>query len=212
MITCPKCGKQNPDNGFYCTACHGMLLRSPGSPPSLRKQPIDPPDLRRSGSDPRSSNATRKCPRCGTENLEKLTHCIVCNEKLDGEPEPPPEEPSSPPTDEVVPAPDEKVVHSAGVCSKCGHTNPDSSRYCNSCGTPLLESAARVCPECGRLNPVDSRYCNGCGAHLPPAAPASPGKEESWSMLTVFNSRTCLKCLHSNPKQATLCEICGARL
>jgi adenylate cyclase len=52
-------------------------------------------------------------------------------------------------------------------CAACGHTNPESNRFCGGCGAPL----SKTCPSCAHANPPDHRFCGGCGAALeaPPA-------------------------------------------
>src|SRR5712692_3174204 len=47
-------------------------------------------------------------------------------------------------------------------CPSCQHENPESSKFCNACGTKL-DSA---CPQCGHVNPPGSGFCNECGTPL----------------------------------------------
>lgn len=64
-------------------------------------------------------------------------------------------------------------------CSKCGHINDGSSKFCNMCGQelggeptdatspPSEESTpTRQCKQCGHLNPSANRYCLMCRADL----------------------------------------------
>src|SRR5216684_7727030 len=44
-------------------------------------------------------------------------------------------------------------------CPSCQHENPESSKFCNACGTKL----ASACPQCGHVNPPGSGFCNECG-------------------------------------------------
>ncbi len=45
-------------------------------------------------------------------------------------------------------------------CPTCHGDNPEGSKYCGSCGSPLT----CVCTHCGALNPPDARFCNNCGS------------------------------------------------
>ncbi|HEY75638.1 MAG TPA: zinc ribbon domain-containing protein [Thermoflexia bacterium] len=73
-------------------------------------------------------------------------------------------------------------------CPKCGVANPEDSRSCRACGTPLSggEEAGRRCPMCGAMNPADSVVCEQCQARLVPlvaeeaaeAQPEVPSGEE----------------------------------
>ena len=48
------------------------------------------------------------------------------------------------------------------LCTKCGQDNPETAKFCNSCGMALSEA----CSKCGHANPPSSRFCNGCGSSL----------------------------------------------
>ncbi len=68
------------------------------------------------------------------------------------------------------------------LCSECGFTNSEDSRFCEMCGTPLLppalsddEPEARLCPSCGTANGPIGKFCRRCGTPLDPPAPAEPG-------------------------------------
>jgi class 3 adenylate cyclase len=63
-------------------------------------------------------------------------------------------------------------------CPSCGADNLETSRFCGSCGTPLL---AVTCAACGAANPAEHHFCGSCGAALAgatasraSAAPAAP--------------------------------------
>ena len=47
-------------------------------------------------------------------------------------------------------------------CPKCDCDNREGAKFCNDCGTPLLDR----CAVCGALNPPDARFCDECGAAL----------------------------------------------
>src|SRR5437016_70721 len=45
-----------------------------------------------------------------------------------------------------------------GVCEACGADAPDGSRFCPTCGVPLLK-----CTTCGFVNRAGDRFCAHCG-------------------------------------------------
>ena len=47
-------------------------------------------------------------------------------------------------------------------CSSCDADNPETAKFCSSCGTALPIN----CANCGQLNRAGSRFCNQCGAAL----------------------------------------------
>ncbi len=46
------------------------------------------------------------------------------------------------------------------LCKRCDASNPTDARFCNQCGTSLLN---QNCPECGAIITPTSRFCNQCG-------------------------------------------------
>ena len=48
-------------------------------------------------------------------------------------------------------------------CPFCTNANPQGSRYCNACGSPLH---LRPCPHCEAVNDVAAQACHRCGAVL----------------------------------------------
>jgi len=46
------------------------------------------------------------------------------------------------------------------ACSKCGAHNPEGTKFCGECGTPLTRS----CPKCGAA--VNAKFCGECGAKI----------------------------------------------
>ena len=59
------------------------------------------------------------------------------------------------------------------LCLSCDRENPETARFCNSCGSEL----AATCPKCGQTNPPGSAFCNACGNSLAAAEAGtdSPG-------------------------------------
>jgi len=50
------------------------------------------------------------------------------------------------------------------ACPSCDTSNPETARFCGSCGEPL----ERTCPSCGTANPLANRFCGSCGTALVP--------------------------------------------
>ena len=55
-------------------------------------------------------------------------------------------------------------------CADCGTENPDSARFCGSCGARL----ATACPRCDSPAPLGLRFCTACGFALEADASPSP--------------------------------------
>ena len=49
------------------------------------------------------------------------------------------------------------------ACKFCAHSNPEGSKFCNECGSPLNFAP---CPRCEAINSVSDRECFQCGAPL----------------------------------------------
>src|SRR6516225_8925472 len=49
------------------------------------------------------------------------------------------------------------------ICNFCGHGNPEGSKFCNACGSPLNLT---LCSQCEAINSVSARQCHQCGAPL----------------------------------------------
>jgi class 3 adenylate cyclase len=47
-------------------------------------------------------------------------------------------------------------------CPQCQHDNPQDSRFCQQCGSPI----ERPCPQCGHPLPPAAQFCNHCGRAL----------------------------------------------
>ena len=54
-------------------------------------------------------------------------------------------------------------------CPSCEHENPDTNRFCGSCGVAL----ERACSACGHANPPDHRFCGQCGEAFESSAPGA---------------------------------------
>ncbi|MCS7126327.1 MAG: SPFH domain-containing protein [Aigarchaeota archaeon] len=52
------------------------------------------------------------------------------------------------------------------LCPKCGRQNPQNSRFCNNCGSPLMETGGLRCPNCGVQNIAGAKFCSNCGSRL----------------------------------------------
>jgi membrane protease subunit (stomatin/prohibitin family) len=87
------------------------------------------------------------------------------------------------------------------VCPKCGFQNPQTSKFCNNCGTPIqqpgqAQTAATEtvnCPKCGTANPTTAKFCVNCGNPM---------------QATV----KCAKCGTEAPAGTKFCPNCGAKL
>jgi class 3 adenylate cyclase/tetratricopeptide (TPR) repeat protein len=55
-------------------------------------------------------------------------------------------------------------------CADCGTENPESARFCGSCGARVSTS----CPRCDAPAPLGLRFCTACGFALQADAPSSP--------------------------------------
>src|SRR6266851_3058757 len=47
-------------------------------------------------------------------------------------------------------------------CPSCNSENPETTKFCGSCGAPL----EAVCPNCGAENPPQFKFCGECGTPL----------------------------------------------
>lgn len=51
-------------------------------------------------------------------------------------------------------------------CSKCGHENQDTNKFCAKCGSPLV--LKKRCPSCGAELEKDADFCGNCGKKIEP--------------------------------------------
>lgn len=49
-------------------------------------------------------------------------------------------------------------------CSSCGWDNPEGTKFCQECGTPLGAAAKSFCVSCGAELAPGTRFCGSCGA------------------------------------------------
>jgi membrane protease subunit (stomatin/prohibitin family) len=87
------------------------------------------------------------------------------------------------------------------LCPKCGFQNPQTSKFCGSCGAPL-QAGSISCPKCGTLNAAGSKFCSSCGSPLQAATTAPV------ATATV----KCPKCQTEVPVGTKFCPNCGAKI
>ena len=80
------------------------------------------------------------------------------------------------------------------LCPKCGVQNPQTSKFCGSCGATLKQKDGGVkCPKCSTENAADAKFCSNCG--------------------TPLQAKTkCPKCEAEVQAGAKFCPNCGAKL
>jgi hypothetical protein len=64
-------------------------------------------------------------------------------------------------------------------CPACAHDNPETSKFCNECGSALTREVR--CPACGTTNPTVAKFCSECAQRLADAAAPSAAKAETAS-------------------------------
>jgi len=62
---------------------------------------------------------------------------------------------------------------SVSQCLFCKHDNPQGSKFCNECGSPLH---LKLCSECEAINEAASKYCYKCGAAFSAVPDATAGE------------------------------------
>ena len=76
------------------------------------------------------------------------------------------------------------------ACPFCGTSNPETARFCGSCG----EALERTCPSCGTANPLANRFCGSCGTALVPVqerpSERAPNLEERKVVTMLFADLT----------------------
>ena len=60
------------------------------------------------------------------------------------------------------------------ICPQCTFENPNTNKYCQSCGASLTH---KVCPECSTEVPVNAQLCHNCGAECGTVWQAIIGKQ-----------------------------------
>lgn len=69
---------------------------------------------------------------------------------------------------ERTPAVNTEVVEESSpekICPSCNKGNKATARFCNYCGSPLLEET-RFCTQCGAKLRPGKKFCSGCGAKI----------------------------------------------
>ena len=95
-------------------------------------------------------------------------------------------------------------------CQKCGVDNPEGSKFCASCGSPIPQPVSPAtgskCLQCGTENPAGGKFCLNCGKPLAQviSAPWSPAQD------VVLNK--CPRCGAETPPGGRFCGGCGASL
>ena len=80
------------------------------------------------------------------------------------------------------------------LCPKCGFQNPQTAKFCNSCGAPMQVAVGTInCPKCNASNPATAKFCVECGA-------------------TLKAIRKCPKCQADVPAGKKFCPECGAKI
>ncbi|MEZ4338087.1 MAG: FHA domain-containing protein [Sandaracinaceae bacterium] len=119
-------------------------------------------------------------------------------------------------------------------CKNCGAQNPDTSLYCQDCGSRLgdwepVEGASRMatpptglsraasdasgepqCPRCGGRNAPHMRFCNHCGFSLREPAAREPAAEPP-ELAATGKGTVCWRCYGVGDPGADFCKFCGAR-
>lgn len=85
-------------------------------------------------------------------------------------------------------------------CGQCGTLNPESAKFCSSCGTALAPAPAPAgavvaCAKCGANNAATAKFCSNCGQSLQAPAPV-----------------TCAQCGTQSGPGTKFCPNCGANL
>jgi len=79
------------------------------------------------------------------------------------------------------------------ACPKCGTLNPQSGKFCSSCGAKLAP-AMITCPKCKAQSPEGTKFCPECGS----------------SMVPVM--KKCKNCGAEAPDTTKFCPSCGKPL
>ena len=72
----------------------------------------------------------------------------------------------------------------AKICSYCGYTASDESRFCSNCGKEFTNNV--VCPSCGRQHGANDRFCPYCGQ--PTDGTAAPQSQTMQSAQPTSNN------------------------
>jgi membrane protease subunit (stomatin/prohibitin family) len=91
-------------------------------------------------------------------------------------------------------------------CPKCATLVPAGTRFCPSCGNPMMAMPAvpagaaggPPCPKCGQPTSAGVKFCANCGASLAPPPPVA--------------ARKCPKCGLDVPATGKFCPNCGTTM
>ena len=59
-----------------------------------------------------------------------------------------------------------KTMNKDNICPQCGKNNSKSAKFCNGCGSNLIDYIGIFCPECGEKNLMNAKFCQECGKEL----------------------------------------------
>jgi len=104
-----------------------------------------------------------------------------------------PETPAEKPEPDAKKIEAEPTAATGPICSNCRHKNRPGTRFCEQCGTPLLDERVK-CWHCSYLNRPGVKFCENCAGAL-----AKP-------------DTACPRCGYSNRPSVKFCENCAAPL
>ncbi len=171
MISCPSCGKQNQDHYKFCLGCGAELPRE--APPSSTLDETAPHKIPVAASDIVDE------PTAGGIGPEGDVLAAAVSPAT-ARPEAPPVQPAAvapgappaAPAPAAAPAPPEEAAPAdkpPNLCPQCDHPNPETNRFCASCGFKLGP------PQKSQTKP-------------PPSAPAEePAGGEVAAVITALN-------------------------
>ena len=100
------------------------------------------------------------------------------------------------------------TVSSEYICKNCGATVPADSKYCNKCGTEVIQDT--YCPNCGEKVPEGSLFCNKCGNKLTSEETEQLTPQAGVSEETVVSDGpVCKNCGEKLPANSKFCYLCG---
>ena len=84
-----------------------------------------------------------------------------------------------------------QALRAVTKCPQCGTEVPNTSMFCNSCGTPIPKAAPAVpadcvvCTSCGSFVNKEMRFCTNCGVPMPKPVDIAPLEEPMQPMQPV---------------------------
>lgn len=76
-------------------------------------------------------------------------------------------------------------------CGNCGKLVDDGTKFCPSCGKPIMPTGSTICSTCSNPIPAGAKFCPSCG---------------------TATSATCPTCGKVNPTGTRFCPDCGTKL